>query len=189
MPRGGPADPITDYTKAFPGEPSVRTAIPENLVVLSTGGRDNKWKYLLVDNASANDKALPYKVLPGYIELYVSGHTSWLGELLNSPISIRAPCRLTPGPVFGAKLDRCITQVFVEAVEDNVQISGELWILSYTSGDWVTGQRFSLCRAAKPSMLIISCTPHKSPLKVKSESLPRRRFSLRRSGSDGYHVG
>jgi len=55
----------TNYEAAFPGEHQKRAEIPEAAVVLSIGGRDPKWKYLVVDNSTANNKALPYKVAVG----------------------------------------------------------------------------------------------------------------------------
>lgn len=38
-------------------------------------------------------------------------------------------------------------QVYVEAAEDDVLIGNTQWLLSYTSGDWLTGQRLlTTCR-------------------------------------------
>jgi hypothetical protein len=61
-PNGLPEQPI-DYNQAFIGETMrTRESVTATMIVLECGGRDTKWKYLFIDNATANDPAMPYKV-------------------------------------------------------------------------------------------------------------------------------
>ena len=64
LPPGAPTPKHIDFATAFPGDAYKNISdIPSELISHTTGGKDNKWQYVLVENKDEGESVWrPYKV-------------------------------------------------------------------------------------------------------------------------------